>query len=474
MLTGKTLLGAGWSVSTRLAARLIDLVTLLVLARVLSPADFGLTALATTLVAIVETVLEIALIQALTRLPSVEKSHLDTAFTLGLLRGLVFALVIIAAAFPFAYLYHDDRLILLVAVLSLAPLARGFYSPGMVKFFRELSFRESFMIQTAAKVVAAVVAVAVLFLGGGYWAIAVNTVVAAVGATILSYIIAPYRPGISLKERSYFLGFLGWFSLSQLMSAINWQLDRVLLGNFITKAELGRYTMASDLATMPTQSVIGPAMQPVMAAFSKISTDVTRLRSAYLKAARLTMMIAMPACLLIAMTADQLVQILFTPEWAGAAPYLQWIAITMLPAAYAQPLASMAVAMNSTRILFTLQAMELTLRIVLLCAGYFLFAIWGLIAARGVLALIVFAANIVMARKLIGSTIAEQLRNLTEVALACLAMAAAMAFLERYMVSANMPFLMIFAACVITGGAVYVLTLLACGVRLLALAGLRR
>src|SRR5262245_25977054 len=125
MLTLKTILGAGWTVAGRLGGRAIDFITLLVLARILSPADFGVVALGVTLVAIVETVLEIPLSQALTRLRELDKTHLDTAFTLGLLRGLFFSLVIFAAAWPFAYFYHDGRLVWVVAALGVGPFARG-------------------------------------------------------------------------------------------------------------------------------------------------------------------------------------------------------------------------------------------------------------------------------------------------------------------------------------------------------------
>jgi len=95
MLTRRTLFGAAWTVSSRLAGRLIDFATLLVLARTLTPSDFGLTALAMTLTVIVDMVLEIPVIQALTRLSEIKKSHLDTAFTLGALRGFALATVVL-------------------------------------------------------------------------------------------------------------------------------------------------------------------------------------------------------------------------------------------------------------------------------------------------------------------------------------------------------------------------------------------
>src|SRR6266481_554148 len=151
MLTTKTLLGAGWTVSSRLAGRLIDFVTILVLARALTPADFGLTAIATTLIAIVDTILEVPLILALLGLARVTKSRLDTAFTLGALRGLLLSVVVLAAAWPFSRIYHDNRLFAMVVVLALGPAARSLSSPSMVNYARKMNFRRLFIAELLGK-----------------------------------------------------------------------------------------------------------------------------------------------------------------------------------------------------------------------------------------------------------------------------------------------------------------------------------
>ena len=208
MLTAKTILGAGWTVSSRLAGRLIDFVTVLVLARVLTPADFGLTALAMTLTALVDTLLDVPLIQALTRLRDVTKSHLDTAFTLGCLRGLSLLAVILAAAWPFSYIYNDKRLVPLVAATAIAPLMRGLSSPAMVNYVRQMSFRQVFATEFVGKVIASIIAIGVLYLGGGYWAIAANTIAGSAVAALVSYFLAPYRPRLTLSHFAEFSGFL--------------------------------------------------------------------------------------------------------------------------------------------------------------------------------------------------------------------------------------------------------------------------
>jgi Membrane protein involved in the export of O-antigen and teichoic acid len=423
VLTTKTILGAGWTVSSRLAGRLIDFVTVLVLARTLTPADFGLTALAMTLTVIVDTVLQVPLIQALTRLKCVGKSHLDTAFTLGILRSLLLSCIVLLTAWPFAHIYNDNRLLTLIAVLAIGPIARGLYSPGMVKYIRQMSFRQMFIGEILGKIIASVIAISIVYLGGGYWAIAATSVSAPLAITSISYLLVPYRPRFTLSRFSEFSTFLGWVSVAQFVSTLTWQFDRIVLGYFITKTDLGQYAMASDLADMPTQSLVGPAMQPVMAAFSRIVDDRERLRNAYLKASRFTMLVAAPTCVGMSLTSDLIVNVLLGAKWTEAAVYLQWIALGVVLNPFYQPVQNLALALNRTQVIFRLSLVELFLRVFLVSLGIHFYSLMGVIVARGVMSVIMFILSLLTAQYLVGTRVISELVNLWQAALASAAMA---------------------------------------------------
>lgn len=465
MLRRKLIKGVGWSVSGRLLGRLIDMATLLILARILVPADFGLTALAFSIVTILDMVLEVPLVQALTRLRTLEKDHYDTAFTLGVLRGVLFTVLVVAAAWPFAQFYKDDRLFSLVAVLSLAPAARSLYSPKMADYMRELRFAPMFVAQIVGKVLAAALALWVLWTGGGYWAIAVNNVAASAAATVVSYIIAPYRPALSLGQLKAFSGFLGWFSLSQIVAALNWQFDRFVLGAGISKSDLGQYTMAGDLAVLPTQSLIGPAMQPVMAAFSRLNDDDERLRHAFLRAGTIMMMAAAPICILIFAAAEWITAILFNDQWEDIALYLSLLSLTVLPVAYYQVFYSLALAADRTRMIFQINSIDLAARLVLIPAGLYAFSVLGVIAARGACAVLIFALSLYYAKELIGVRIIEQLRGLSMVALACLAMGLALAASAGFLAGVDWHPVFELTLSGLAGGSVYLAALNALGAR---------
>jgi O-antigen/teichoic acid export membrane protein len=465
MLTMKTILGAGWTVSSRLSGRLIDFVTILVLARTLTPADFGLTALAMTLTVIVDTILQVPLIQALTRLESVTKSHLDTAFTLGALRGGVLSLVVLAAAWPFAHIYNDSRLIPLVAVLAIGPLARSLYSPAMVTYIRQMSFRQLFIAEFMGKVVASALAITIVYAGGGYWAIAASSVSAPVAITVISYIIAPYLPMLSLARFSEFSTFLGWYSTAQVVSTISWQFDRIVLGYFISKSDLGQFSMATDLSDMPTQSLIGPAMQPLMAAFSRINDDRERLRAAYLKASRFTMLLAAPTCLGLSLTADLIIQVLLGPKWTDAGMYLHWLALATMLNAFYQPVQSLALATNRTNVIVRVSLVELCSRIILVSLGIYLYSVMGVVAARGAMSLIMFMLALLTARYLIGIDAASEARNLWRVAAACAAMALLVSTMRYELAGSHLNAVLELGISAVVGAVVYASTLFALGVR---------
>lgn len=466
MLAMKTVRGAGLLMMSRLLGRLVDFVTLLILARTLTPADFGLAALALSLVMIVDMVLEVPVTQALVRLPTIDDGHLDTGFTLGLLRGLAVALVLALAAWPYAAINHDPQLASLVLVLACAPIARGLTSPRLVVFIRDLGFGRTFVMELSGKVVAFACALSALWAGAGYWALIVNFVAGPVFSCALSYVLAPYRPSWSLEKRADFIGFVGWFSLSQIVSALNWQFDRLLIGLFGTRDMLGRYAVASDLSVIATQSIIGPALQPVMSAFSRIATDRVRLRQAFLKAARFSMLISVPISLGIALTSDLAVAVLLGPQWREAAPLLSLLALSVVPTPYQQTFSALAMSMDRPQLIFRLNTLDLVLRCSLVAAGFWAGSVAGVAAGRVVASLLVGAAYFLTVARTVDIGVATQLRNLWKVAFAGAAMSLVTLLLRDWLLRWHPSVLVELAVVATVGAAVYAAALLATGVRL--------
>lgn len=471
MLASRALKGAGWLVFSRFVTRIIDFLTLLVLARILTPADFGVAALATSMVVIVDTVLEVPVTQALLRLDTIDKTHLDTGFTLSLLRSIVVALILVAIVWPFSVFNRDSLLIPLVAVVAIGPIARGLNSPGMVYFARDLGFRQIFLLETFGKVCASIVAITIVLSGGRYWAIAANFATASVAAACLSYVLAPYRPAFSLSRLKDFAGFIGWFSSAQLVAALNWQFDRFLIGAFADKPTLGRYAVASDVAVIPSQSIIGPAQQPVMAAFSRITSDPERMRTAFLKAVRFITMVSLPVCIGISLTADLVTDLLLGNQWKASAPLLSLLALSILPIPYFQTLNSASLASDRPHIIFRLNVIDLCFRLVAVIAGFYLYSVTGVSIARVLLAAIMFFFYLTETRRLLALGISEQLLNIWKIPVAGAAMAIGVLILREEIAGRGWHDVVELIVVSIVGATIYAGTLLGLGMRIVAGAG---
>lgn len=471
MLAMKVFRGAGWLVGSRFLGRFIDFFTLLIMARILTPADFGLTALAMSCVVIVDMVLEIPVTQALVRLPHVDKAHLDTGFTLGALRGLAIAVLLLASAWPFSAINGDTRLVPLVLVLALAPIARGLASPGLILFIRELGFLRNFLLETGGKLAAFGLALATLLLGGGYWALVVNFVAAPVFGSALSYLLAPYRPALSLSRVRDFAGFIGWFTCAQLIAAMTWQFDRILLGLGGGKEALGRYAVAADLSVMPTQSLIGPALQAIMAAFARIKAEEERLRRAFLKAARFSMLASVPCCLGIALTADLIVEVVLGPKWQGAEILLSLLSLSVMVAPYFQTLYSLSLALGRPELIFRLNLYDLAIRSTAVVIGFLHWGAVGIAAGRLVAATIMAGFYLRRVRSLLAIDLVGQLVNLWKIAAAGAVMASGVLALRAGLASQSLPAAAELVIVAVLGVLLYGAVLLACGVWLAIGAG---
>ena len=416
--TGSRALGAGvWTVGSRLIAKSIDLVLLLCLARFLGPAEFGLVATAMAAVFVIEALFELPVAAALIRVPTLSPDLFHTAFTLGLIRGIVIALLLLIASIPLAKFNNEPRLVGLLAVLSLAPALRGLVSPCLVKYTRAFNFRPDAIMELSGKVVAFLVSISVAATTGSYWAIAAATVCAPMISTALSYVIAPLKPRLSLSRWKDFSNLVGWNLVAQLFGALSWQIDRLLLPRFTTNEDFGRYAMGKQLSEIPMQALITPLNRPTMAALSSAGD---RRGPRYLQLSHAVALIMVPVLGMPLLWPEALVRIGLGTSWSSASEWLRWgsaVAFLGIPALLLSPL---AMTLNRTRWLAFRTAIELFLRIPLVWTGVVFFGIHG---AVGALAIATACGTIIamfIVRMMIGINLVPQLMTLARPILAML------------------------------------------------------
>ncbi|MEM7500153.1 MAG: oligosaccharide flippase family protein, partial [Pseudomonadota bacterium] len=313
-LGARTARAAGWTLGARLAARLFDIAVILVLARVLGPEEFGLVALAVGVVQLSEAILEMPVAALIARERSVSRRLLDTCFTLGLLRGLLLAGALAAAAFPLATFYSMPEVGPLIMAIALAPIFRGILNPRLVLLARRLDYRLEVSIEVGSKAVASIAALVLGLATGSYWALALATILAPVLGAILSYIALPYRPRLRLSHWRRLRHAVGWNVARQVAAAFNWQIGRLMAGRLVPAGALGHFSMADQIATLPRQVLVFPLLKPLVAGLAA-ARDGTQETALALGACRAVFALAGPVLVAAAVLAPEIVPMLLGAGW---------------------------------------------------------------------------------------------------------------------------------------------------------------
>ncbi|MDO6416180.1 lipopolysaccharide biosynthesis protein [Sphingomonas sp. BIUV-7] len=408
-LARRTASGAGLLVITRLITRGIDLVALAFLARLLTPADFGLVAIAMTLVLICEAISDLPIAQAVVRLPIINQGCLDTAFTVSAIRGMGIATLLCLSAWPFAIVYRDPRLIGLLCALSLAPAFRGVCNPRFAIFARNLDFRREMLVEVFAKLAALLVSVGIARTTHSYWAIAAGTIIGPVTMNVVAYLMAPWRPRFTLQQWPVFRNFLSWASAGQMLNAVSWQVDQLALGRFVVPGELGLFTIASTLAFLPFQVVINQIARPIIAGFALLQTDPHRLAAAYRLGSATLVTLCLPVMVGMSVLAHPIAALTLGPKWDMAANVLQWLALATVPALFVATVGPLAMAVDRTDLGFRLSFAEFVVRLPLTCIAAAAAGIEGVLAARAAATLAMTIYALALVRVMLGLSISSQI-----------------------------------------------------------------
>lgn len=322
----RVLRSAFLAVALQWSMRLIGLVSVFVLARLLSPEDFGVVGLAMAAVALVEIFSVIGLRQALLRIEAPDRSHLDTAWTIQLLLFLGLGAVLIALAPLAARFYGQPALALVITVLASRFLFLGLVNIGIVDFDRHLDFGRDLRMRVCARLVSFAVTVAAAVALRSYWALVVGLVLQSAMLAAASWFAHPYRPRFSLARHRELLGVSAWMFLNFSAQVVHHQLERLVIGRFAPLHLVGLYSVSKDLSAIFTQEIATALNRVTFVATARGGRPLSEAPERVATILGAYALIAAPLGLGLAAVADDAVVVLLGPQWLAAAPLLQLIA----------------------------------------------------------------------------------------------------------------------------------------------------
>jgi O-antigen/teichoic acid export membrane protein len=408
-LKARILKGSIWISGARIAINLLSTLSMLVLARLLAPADFGLVAIATTLLAVVNAVTDIPLSEALIQQKNPTPRHFDTAWTLSVGRALVVALAFAACSVPIARFYDDPRLVEVVLVLSLGIFLGGFINPRAIMLTRDLVFWQQFVLQVAAKVASIAIAIGVALAYRNYWAILLGTLGGQVVGVALSYCILPFLPRPGVAHARSLMSFSVWLTLSKIVNTVNWNFDQLLIGKFLGKADLGFYAVGNNLASLPSREAVEPLMGTLFPAFAGLVDEPARLRAAYRSAQSFIVALALPVGVGVALVAEPLVRVALGEKWLPVVVLIQILApvfAVQTLGSVAQPL---AMAAGKTSMIFRRDVQLFFFRLPFIIVGMVFGGLMGVVYARAFTGTVGTWFNLKVVGNITGLSFLEQL-----------------------------------------------------------------
>jgi O-antigen/teichoic acid export membrane protein len=359
------------AVAMQWSLRFIGLVSVFILAHLLTPEDFGIIGLAVAALALVELLGAVGLWPALLRIKVWEREHLDTAWTIQLLLFGAMGLIALATAPLVARIYGQPALTAVLAVLSLRFFTLGLANIGVVEFDRQLAFGRDLRMRVASRLASFVVAVSAAFWFRNYWALVIGLVAQSSFYAIATYIAHPFRPRLSLARRAELLGTSLWIFVHQVTQTVQMQIERLVMGRFASTHAIGLYSVSKDLSEIFTQE-IATALNRVT--FVTVAKNDQPLSQAPLRTAQILgayAMIAAPMGFGLAATAESSIRVLLGSEWTEAAPFLQIVAVySALYAVYKVIASALQAAGHARRAAFMSGGGALCLAVMVAGAGW--------------------------------------------------------------------------------------------------------
>lgn len=318
--------GAAWMLLFRLLDRSIGIVSTTLLARLLIPADFGLVAMAMSVIAIVELATAFSFEVALIQKADPKREHYDTAWTLNILIAAGGAAVTAALAHSAASFYGDARLVPVMFCIAAAWFVSGFENVGIANFRRNMDFASEFRLLAAKRVVTFVVTIIAALTFHSYWALVIGMATGRVVGVVLSYLMQPFRPRPSLARARELFSFSGWLLANNMAGVILSRMPHFVVGRVFGAQTLGAYTVGSEISQLAHTELVAPINRAMFPGYSRLIHEPDTFRRVCIEATAAILLIVLPVSFAMALFAEPIVRILLGTQWTEAVPVVQILA----------------------------------------------------------------------------------------------------------------------------------------------------
>jgi PST family polysaccharide transporter len=339
-LREKTIRGGIARLGAQGANFFLRLGSLMILARLLGPKDFGLVSMVTAFTGVLTLLRDFGLSSAAVQRATVTDEQISTLFWINLLVGVFLGLLTFAGAPAIAALYHEPRLFGVTAVLALGFVFNAAGIQHSVLLQRQMRFTSLAIINTTGLIVGTAIGIVGAEAGLGYWALVAMAITVPLISTVGFWLASAWIPGPPSRGTGIrsMMRFGGTLTLNGLLAYLAYNFEKVLIGRFWGVDAIGIYGRAYQLINIPTENLNSAVGEVAFSALSRIQDDPTRFKRYFLKGYSLVLGLTLPITVVCAFFADDLILVVLGPKWKDAAPIFRLLAPTIATFAIINPL----------------------------------------------------------------------------------------------------------------------------------------
>lgn len=431
-LTARIARGLSWSLASRICTQGFQFVFSIVLARLLTPADFGVVGMLFVITGFAQAVSDAGLSSALIYDQESDEARFSTVFWLQLCAGAgICAIFVIAAPF-IAQFYEMPLLKPFAEITALIFVIQALGQSHSAMLSKELRFKELAIVTVTATLLYGISSVLLAVKGYGIWSLVWPGLISSAVSTTLLWSLTRWRPRFTFdRSAAKALGRYGIYLLGH--TSINYWLrngDKLVIGRVLGAHDLGIYTRAYSLMLLPLNNigaVLGQVMFPELA---KLQADLPRFKSYYLSAIRLIALIMFPLMIGIAALCEPLILLLLGPQWKEVVPVLQVLSLVAILQSIVFPVGWIFTGLGKTKEQFQLSLLLGVLFVLTIGTGIW-FGIMGVVYAYTVWTLLSAWLNLRLAGSFIRLPLSEILRGIAGTLVMAILMGAIVLSLDR-------------------------------------------
>jgi lipopolysaccharide exporter len=321
--------GFTWQTALKIASSLIALIKISILARLLSPNDFGLFSLTVIALGLSEAAAQTGINITILQSKRSVDYFLDTAWVISIARGFVIAIVMILMGFGLSYYFDNPQLISLVALASLVPTIKGFINPSIIALRKNFKFFKDSLYHLSLIIAESVLAIAFGLLLKSVTAMILSMIGAAIVEVIISFVFFELKPQFRyLKSRAQTIfDNAKWLSLASLMGYLNDNLDDLVIGKLLGTYRLGLYHNAYALTHKANYDLARSVHHGAFPIYARIASDTARLKRVTYKTITWTSLMLLLTSIPFLLFPELIVNIILGPQWLEVVPLIKWLVL---------------------------------------------------------------------------------------------------------------------------------------------------